>query len=554
MLLIAAGGFAVDVSNLWFHRQAAQAAADSACQAGALDLLVNAAGETPKSGFTPGLAGTCAAGSTSSICLYASYNGYNSAGPGSQAANTSAWNTVSYSFPASVAGVTAPTISASSNNYLQVSITESVQTFLIQLVHGFSYSQVKAQCTCGLAQINEPAPVIVLDPNPDAFAYSGGASLNIVGGPQRSLQVNSSSTSAVVCSGSGVINTSKGGPNATGSDVGITGNEPEGSNGCVKNGGYVGFEAGTTGEWISNDLPLADPFSGVGAPASVKSIVPASYSASTGNYYTWVGYGIDGCPDHTASAYAGQGVATNCAEFAPGYYPSGIPFPNNYSTVIFLPGVYYLNGSLSPTGSNTMRVAMPCWSSYAGGYAASACSPVAKAGNLRYTQGSGVVFYFLKGTFNVSGGQSGDTIDSIPSQALTCDGTAPSTALGMPSTLTNNVLWAQCTQNGTYYDTGGDTADGPGAPGERGLLFFQAHANTASPNFSGSGQLSFSGSFYFHSSSYGDVLTLSGGSSSGTFVLGDIVTDQISLSGSGAVNLALPSAASSPELKVAVFQ
>ncbi len=291
----------------------------------------------------------------------------------------------------------------------------------------------------------------------------------------------------------------------------------------------------------------------------MKSIVPATYNASTKSYNTWVAYGIDGCPDHDSPTYIGQdanynALPANCAEFAPGYYPNGIQLPNGYATVIFLPGVYYLNGPLQPGNSNTLRVAMPCWSSYSGGYSASACSPVAAANNLSYSQGSGVMFYFYSGTFSVSGGTSGDAIDPVPSQQLTCDGSVPLPSLKMPSTLTNNVLWGQCTHNGTYYDAGGDSADAPGSPGSRGILFFQDHNNTASPVYSGSGSLSFAGSFYFHSSTYGDVLSLSGAGSSGTFIIGDIVADQVDLSGSGAINLALPKTLSVPMLKVAAFQ
>ena len=560
VLLLAAAGLAVDLSDLWFHRQAAQAAADSACQAASLDLLVAAAGETLNPGFTPGQAGTCTATSTSSVCLYAKYNGYNSAGPSTQSGSgTSAWNTVSYSFPSAVTGVTAPPASMTSTPYLQVGITESVQTFLLQLVPGLHFSQVKAQCTCGLAEVKEPAPMIVLDPKPDAFTYSGGASLNIIGGPQRGLQVNSSSASAVTCSGSGVINTSLGGPSGTGSDVGIVGNEPENSNGCVKNGGYLGFAAGSTGNWRPNVLPITDPFATVNPPSSVKSMVPATFNSGKYPQNIWVAYGIDGCPDHSSPAYVGQtannvSLPSNCAEFAPGYYPNGIQLPYDYSTVIFVPGVYYVNGSFQPGGSNTIRVAMPCWGTYLGGYSASACSPVAKANNLRYSQGAGVMFYFLSGTFSVSGGSSGDIIDSVPSQELTCDGTIPLPSLHMPALLTNNVLWGQCTQNGTYYDAGEDTTDTPATPGTRGILFFQAHSNTASPTFAASGTLSFAGSLYFHSSSNGDVLNLSGAASSGTFIIGDIITDQVNLSGSGAINLAIPKTLSAPMLKVAAFQ
>ena len=37
--LLASVGFAVDLSSMWFHRQAAQSAADAACVAGAMDML-----------------------------------------------------------------------------------------------------------------------------------------------------------------------------------------------------------------------------------------------------------------------------------------------------------------------------------------------------------------------------------------------------------------------------------------------------------------------------------------------------------------------------------
>ncbi len=562
VLLLTAAGLAVDVSNLWFHRQAAQAAADAACQAGALDLLDASAGGSPSSGFTPGTAGTCTSTSTASICKYAAFNGFNSAGPGSPSvADTSAWNSVSYSFPSSVSGVTTPPSSMTSTPYLQVTVTENVETFLIQLVHGFHYSQVKATSICGLAEVMEPAPVLVLDPTDSgSFNYSGGASLNIIGGPSRALQVDSSSSSAILCSPSGVINTSEGGPNYTGSDVGITGDEPLNTNGCEKSGGYMGFNPGTTGSWNPNVLPVGDPYSGVAAPTSVMSITPATYTATTntyynaGTYYRWVSYHIDGCPDPSDNYYYDHGIATNCAEYAPGYYPNGMTLPSN-STIIFLPGVYYINGSMTAT-NNDLRVGLPCWSSYTSGYSASACSPVSSAEGWTYSQGQGVVFYFSSGTYTASGGNgNGDSVDAVPSTLLTCDGSAPPSELGMPSNLNDpDLLWAPCTENGTYYDSGGDTTDSAGNPGVRGILFFQGHSDTASPNFSGSATLAFAGSLYFHSSSYGDVLNLSGATGTGTFIVGDIVTDQIKMTGSGSINLALPSTPSTPTLKVAAFQ
>src|ERR1051325_9154895 len=76
--------FAFDLSNMWFHRQAAQSAADAACAAGAMDLLVDAqGGATGHQVFTLGTPYSCTpARSTANppdpVCWYAANNGYNS--------------------------------------------------------------------------------------------------------------------------------------------------------------------------------------------------------------------------------------------------------------------------------------------------------------------------------------------------------------------------------------------------------------------------------------------------------------------------------------------
>jgi hypothetical protein len=366
------------------------------------------------------------------------------------------------------------------------------------------------------------APMVILNPTiAGALTYSGGAALDIVGGPGRGLQVNSSSATAVKWSASGVIDLSGGGAAGTGSDIGIVG----GPTVIPTNGSSTGYKGGTTGSWKTSVLPVLDPFASVGVPKSVKSITPA-----TGTAGTWVAYHTDGCPDYSgATGNANQA----CIEYGPGYYPSGLTVINNYSTAIFKPGIYYLNGSFTSSGSNTLRVAKPSG----------------------YQQTDGVMFYFLTGSFNVSGcsGCANAKVDNVNTTDLTCDGSAPPAALGMPSTLTGNILYGQCSTNGTYWDTGNDTSDARGAPGSRGLLFFQDHANTTQPTFSGSGALSFSGALYFHSNSYGDILNISGGSSSGTYILGEIIVDQLNLSGSGIIKLALSSAANSNLAKGGTF-
>lgn len=521
LFLIAVVGFAVDIGNLWFRRQAAQTAADAACQAGAMDLAAVAAGmNLPNMGFTPGTPGNCAASPGATICFYAKANGFAGAGLGSGPSNS-----VSWSFPASVPGAVAPPASITTDPFLRVVVEENVRTYFLALLHGSRYQQVAASCTCGLVQQREAAPMIVLNPTASAtFKYSGGGSFNIIGGPQRAIQVDSSSSTAVDCIPSALINTSGGGPQGTGSDVAIVGGPTTAPTTCY--GG--GFNGGTTGHWFGGAFPVGDPYAGVGPPASVASLVPI-----TGTSGTWVSYGDDGCPDNR----------TPCIEFGPGYYPTGIQSLNGYSTAIFLPGVYYLNGSLKSAGSEYLRNATPC---------SPKCGPLTAGMIARQTDG--VMFYFLSGSLELSGCTGcGASIDPVPSTALSCDGSTPNTALNMPSELNGNVLVAQCTANGTYWDAGGDTTDSRGSPGTRGLLVFQAHTDTAQPQMSGSGSLSFSGALYFHSSSWSDDLTITGGSSSGSFIIGQIVADKVNLNGSGAINLALNPLPSTEMLKVALL-
>ena len=519
LFLIGILALAVDFTNIWFHRQAAGAAADAACQAAAMDLLGKAGGLTLASaGFTAGTASDCVSSPGATMCAYAAANGYNGAGLNAGAAS----NSVSWSFPASVSGVVTPPASQAAYPFLKVSIAENVATYFVSLLQGAKYQTINMACTCGVVQSKVAAPMVVLNPTKSgSFYYSGGGTLKVVGGPQRSLQVNSSSSTAVQWLASGMINLSAGGPNQTGSDAAVVGG-PTAAPGS-------GFNSGATGSWRGNVLPVADPFGGVPSPASIKTLVPSTTTSGT-----WVAYGIDGCPDHSGAT---GNPAKACKEFGPGYYPAGINIPsvmNNYSTAIFLPGIYYLNGSLIASGSNTVRMAKP-------------------AG---YQRTDGVMFYFLSGSLNFSGctGCTNAGVNNVSSTDLTCDGSLPAAALGMPSTIPGNVLVAQCTQNGTYWDSGSDTTDSRGTPGSRSLLAFQDHANITQPVFSGSGSLAFSGAMYFHSTGYSDVLSLSGGASSGTFVLGEIVTDQVSLTGSGAINLALNPVPSTEVLKAAMLQ
>src|SRR6266700_2366170 len=76
IFLLAAVGFGVDFANFWFHRQAAQTAADAACTAGAMDLLADATnGITTQGGFDTSSGAFGCSGSTAAPCKYAALNG-----------------------------------------------------------------------------------------------------------------------------------------------------------------------------------------------------------------------------------------------------------------------------------------------------------------------------------------------------------------------------------------------------------------------------------------------------------------------------------------------
>ena len=507
-------GFAVDLTNIWCHRQAALAAADAACQAGSMDMLAQSGGESlPNMGFTPGhrkqLRQQCLRHDVY-LCQCQRVQRH--------------WHQLHSGVKLRLLDLSLfgewRTAGAGSYPFMMVTIAENMKTYLMGLATGSSYLTMNVSSTCGIAQTLGAAPMVVLNPSvPGAFTYSGGALLDIVGGPSRGLQVNSSSATAISWSASGSINLSGGGPNGTGSNVGIVG----GPSTAPTNGPSNGFNGGTTGVWQPNTLPIPDPFANVAVPSSVKNITPAAPK--------WVAHGTDGC-EETSDATDGI-TGHNCYEYSPGYYPSGISV-GSVTTVIFAPGVYYMNGSLTAGASATLRVAKPSG----------------------YKQTDGVMFYFLSGSFNVSGcsGCSSSTLANVNSTDLTCDGSSPPASLGMPTTISGNVLYGMCATKGTYFDAGDDTTDSVGSPGSRGLLFFEDHANTTQPVFGGSGELAFAGALYFHSNAYTDQLNISGGASSGTFILGEIIVDEVNLSGSGAVRLALSSAATTPLSKVGVFK
>ena len=232
--LLGAVAFSVDFGNTWFHRQSAQSAADAACTAGVMDLLVDSqGGATGHQGFTNGTAFNCAPGSTASPCKYARFNGYNSDGTG---------NLVEVKFPTSsvVPGLPSSSIASATvvpNAFIQVNVIDNVPVYFSGLLSGRRSLPVRASAVCGVVYATSPIPILVLDPHSpnsspaqSAFNIQGSGLIKIVGGPTKSIQVNSGDTSASCgqsnCSvnypwGSATVDLSTGGPNQTGSDIGL---------------------------------------------------------------------------------------------------------------------------------------------------------------------------------------------------------------------------------------------------------------------------------------------------------------------------------------------
>ncbi len=504
IFLLAFVGFATDYTNFWFHRQAVQGAADATCQAAAMDLLLYAQGQpTPAAHFTPakGISIDCASAPTAAPCIIAKKNGYD---------GTLAANKVVMSFPASVTGATAPLGVAVP--YVQVDVTEQVPTHFSRLLSNRSTVGVHASATCGLAALPGPVPLVVLHPTASgALSVSGSAGITIVGGPQRSVQVNSSSKSAVSV---GTVDLSQAGPNNTGGDFAVFG-------GPTTKPGSVSL--GSTGNWVYPSTPVSDPYAQIAAPAQPGAPVNGTSGKS-------VAYKTNGCPD-----------SGGCNEYTGGYYPSGISLGSK--PAIFDPGLYYVVGGMTLGSNSTVRV------------------------STAVGDGSGGVVIFFKGTgtisVNANSGKKATTsayyVDGsvspqgVASRALQCPGGA-AIPPQLPATVNGNILLGPCT--GPYADPSGQN---------RGFVFIQDRSAAVQPSWGGGGQFLLAGFMYFHqcradgtgancsapgAGGYGTTFGMQGNACSGSYAVGSLITDAISLGGTPCINMILSPSKSFAQLKV----
>ena len=222
------------------------------------------------------------------------------------------------------------------------------------------------------------------------------------------------------------------------------------------------------------------------------------------------------------------------------------------ATAIFDPGVYYLVGGFSLAANSTVR-------------------PSTATGD-----GSGGTMFYFSGSGTVSvGANSGGTIfpfsttSGTGSLANGLEGTAGSSLpANVPATLNvGNMLLAPCT--GPYGDPllAAGLTDPSGT--QRGILFFQDRSATnVSPGWGGGGQFALVGSMYFHSCNatgtgtgcgaagtyYTDTFSFGGNAGSGSYLVGNIITDDIRMHGTPSITMDLNPSAAYWVLKASLLQ
>ena len=645
VFLLGAMAFAVDLSYLWFDRQSAQTAADAACTAGAMDLLVDATnGTTTMGGFTAGAgAFDCTPTSTSSPCKYANLNGFNSSLDQATANAGTIGNNVHVDFPANVPGITTPPAVVAPTPFMKVTVTSNVPTFFARMLGNLTKQSVRGVAVCGVAEAASPIPILVLDtqsparrpglPQQSALNVQGNGAIQIFGGPTRSIQVNSAlnapSCGQSNCSvnspwGSATIDLSQAGPLGTGADMALSGSPTA---------AMSGFNGGTTGHWIAPAAPIMDPFSQVCYPGQTSNCTatingflapsipglpqvpvdegPSRWTGAVGSptgpclsIPCSVAYKDHGCPD--TAAVRGD---NKCLLYTWGRYDATTGFPNGIQiggpmgvgtpgashTALFDPGLYYVNGGL---GINTTAATVRPGTGDGDGSGGITFYFVGTGTvSLGSTSGSNPLddFNTLRGPVDSTGAQY-PNLTAVNNSSTNVTYTMGAKCLGssvLPNNLVNggagvnigsdssnspavrngaNLLLGPCT--GYYGDPLGASA--PASIGEqRWFLFFQDRsAKAVNPSWNGGGQFLLAGTMYFHSCNaagtgvgctppppspstsdyYQDIFNLQGNSGSGTYVLGEIVADNLTLGGTSGIVMDLNPTTAFNILKASLYQ
>jgi len=440
---------------------------------------------------------------------------------------------------------------------------------------GLTKLSVGVSAICAVIQATSPIPILVLNPTVSgAFTVQGTPNVSIVGGPNKSIQVNSVSSTAAVVGGSATVNLCAGGGAFCGSNMGVWGSVPtplgfySSASTCSASRppGAPPCASQLSPQWNSPSPPIADPLAGITAP-SIPTNVPGAPAVVCPQSNPGCGgavYPGNGCPD-----------VNGCYEYSPGYYPTGVCVGKGgcsfkkYTTAIFDPGIYYVVGGMSASSLSCLR-------------------PSTAVGD----GSGGTIFYFAdNNSINVGSNTGGCGVNLFNTtlgtgslaNGVRCIGLGNPGATqlppNLPPTLDGSVLLAPCqapTVNAlcvpncslNFGDPLG-TSDPIGE--QRGILFFQNRGQNAgtNPDWGGGGAMLLAGTMYFHQcvttgsdtgrgcsfgSAYNDQTTLGGGSGSTTYVLGDIITDKLNLHGNSGITMDLNPTPANTTLKAALVQ
>lgn len=534
IFLIGALGLAIDVSQLFGQQQMAQVAADAAAQAAMLSIFqgVNTVDTNPAAfSGAPGTSFTCdSTHLPTTPCKYAQMNGFGSG------------DTITVSFsPCALTGGICGTVAAGQANQVTVVINRSVSNSLIRMVGGSAFTKIGATAIAACLAVDAPVPILILHPNKSgALAPQGGGGgmteIHIKGGPSRSIQVNSSCTSTSdtpTCKKGtdayvslNIVDLSLAGPDHDGADFGVFGGptiQPPAGN----------LNLGTKpGKYQQPSSPMKDPLLGIAAPTAAEI---ASLPIRTAPFT-----GVSGSFD-TAGGRAPE-CSTGCDMYLPGVYQNGILIGSNgakaTSTAIFQPGVYVVQNGSGGSGFSVpdkrnvyicggLRVNPNILQPVVG------CTPdpVTGDGMLVYNQFSNPTN--PGGTFQITA-SSNASLQGPPEIQVD--------ASGKP------IL---------------DSSGNPIITRYAGILFFQdraSPANNSEPGKSkphalgGGGCIELQGTIYITNTL--DTINLSkpnydhyqevnyhGHPCSGTFLIGEIITDALTLAGGSVINMTLDSMA-----------
>ena len=620
LFLMAMLGVAADYTQVWAHRQMAQGAADAACEAGAADLYLNAV--DPSSSGQNGLQSfswigadfDCSTNASSPPCRYATLNGYSGSNvhvsfPSSLPGVAALPSTLATAFPYIEVTVTDPVamsftkmVGAASTVNIKAKAGCGVSPINVPvplvILHSTASGALSVTGSSKIHIFGGPQRSVQVDSKDPAALTAGvidlsqggpastGSDLAVFGGPtSQPASVNVGSTGHYISPAAPF-----GDPFATKSAPGVPGTVgsarpvPFGMNGCPDPNGCVEFTPGNyTGCNKSSAINPGDlgclllPYTGSGphfniaAPAwaagthyTAGTLIEPTTSQHNANNSIFIALntGTSGgtSPNpwpQTACARQADGSCSGQTQLDGGitWQNIGVVIFNKLTTGIFDPGLYYVATNGFNLGDNsTVRMSTAAGDGTNGvmfyfstsatvgvtsnSGKSTACTS-ASSGN--GTPNGCVVSYKIDGT------RSPVATGAIDSRALQCPSGSANPSQ-VPATLDGNILLGPC--SGTYASPDGN----------RGFLFFQNRAISASPSWGGGGQFLSSGFLYFHSGNGGtcgtntSCLTLQGGSGAHSYTLGNIVVDRLSLGGNPEINMILNPAATFAVLRATLLE